>query len=157
MYDFNSITLESKELIKEYLNINKYENSEYNFITWFAWKESLGLQYTIICDCLCVLGNNKYIGWFAYFPVGTKDNVKLAISKLIDYFGKEGKPFIFISLSDVMMSILEEYSMLDLFKVENRRDFADYIYRRDKLVSLSGNKLHGKRNHFNYFHSSYEY
>ena len=38
---------------------------------------------------------------------------------------------------------------------EENRDEADYIYLSEKLASLSGSKLHGKRNHINSFLKSH--
>ena len=42
------------------------------------------------------------------------------------------------------------------FQVEYDRDEADYVYEREKLATLAGKKLHGKRNHINKFKSLYE-
>ena len=40
--------------------------------------------------------------------------------------------------------------------MEYDRDEADYVYEREKLATLAGKKLHGKRNHINKFKSLYE-
>jgi len=42
------------------------------------------------------------------------------------------------------------------FQIEYDRDEADYVYEREKLVTLSGKKLHAKRNHVNKFKNTYE-
>lgn len=42
------------------------------------------------------------------------------------------------------------------FRIEYNEDLADYVYESEKLITLSGKKLHGKRNHINKFKSLYE-
>ena len=42
------------------------------------------------------------------------------------------------------------------FQIEYDRDSADYVYESEKLATLSGKKLHGKRNHINKFKSLYD-
>lgn len=39
--------------------------------------------------------------------------------------------------------------------IEYNRDLADYVYETEKLASLAGKKLHGKRNHINKFKALY--
>jgi hypothetical protein len=156
MFSLKPITIEDKALFKQYLEINQYENSEYNFTTWTAWQVVYQLKYTIIEDCLCVLGENEGAE-YAYFPLGTPENTKKAISALIADFKEREKPFVFMSLSQKMLDLLKEFDMLDLFSQDNRRDFADYVYLREKLIALSGKKLHGKRNHYNYFEQNFSF
>ena len=41
------------------------------------------------------------------------------------------------------------------FQIEYVRDVADYVYETEKLATLAGKKLHGKRNHINRFKALY--
>ena len=41
------------------------------------------------------------------------------------------------------------------FQIEYVRDVADYVYETEKLATLAGKKLHGKRNHINKFKTLY--
>ena len=43
----------------------------------------------------------------------------------------------------------------DRFQIRYDRDAADYVYETEKLATLAGKKLHGKRNHINKFKALY--
>ena len=50
------------------------------------------------------------------------------------------------SIEEADREFLEKY-FSGIFQIEENRDSFDYIYTVDKLTSLAGKKLHGKRNH----------
>ena len=50
------------------------------------------------------------------------------------------------SIEEADREFLEKY-FSGIFQIEEKRDSFDYIYTVDKLTSLAGKKLHGKRNH----------
>lgn len=42
------------------------------------------------------------------------------------------------------------------YQIEYNRDIADYVYESEKLATLSGKKLHAKRNHINKFKATFD-
>ena len=143
-------------IIKSYLNKTKYLNSEYNFTTLYAWQETYNIRYTIYNDCLCLLGksNNQEC---CYFPVGDDDKAYTSFIEIFKMFRRQDKDFLLISASERMINILKQNDICNCFTLDAKREFFDYVYKREKLVSLSGKKLHGKRNHYNYFSNNYSY
>lgn len=157
MIEYRPITLDDRDLFMDYIKIHKFQNSEYNFTTLFAWQNPYQLEYAIVNSCLCVKSKsgNKHS---TYFPMGEPENIKGALLELKKHFNEVLEvPLLLLSLSEKMLEILKDIGMEDEFTIESRRDFFDYIYQKEKLTTLAGKKLHGKRNHFNFFQNNYEY
>jgi len=155
MLSFKKVTMDDKDLITQYLDINKFKNSEYNFTTIMAWQFVYETHYTITNDCMILKGFEGDRAYF-YFPLGKPEDIRLALHSLMEHCKALNIPFALINASAEMLAILEEISMLHLFEVDCRRDAADYVYKHEKLVTLSGKKLHGKKNHLNFFNNNYE-
>jgi len=155
MLSFKKVTMDDKEIINQYLDINKFKNSEYNFTTIMAWQFVYETHYTITDDCMILKGFEDNRAYF-YFPLGKPENIKSALHSLMKHCEALDIPLSLINASAEMLDILVDIGMRDLFDLDCRRDAADYVYKREKLVTLSGKKLHGKKNHLNFFNNNYE-
>ena len=90
-------------------------------------------------------------------PIGySKENLKEIIEILIKY--KEENDFIYL-FKDLEASFIEDLKEIypNCFEINEDIDNFDYIYESSKLISLSGKKLHGKKNHYNNFIKNNEY
>lgn len=87
-------------------------------------------------------------------PDGEGD-FKRAVEKLLDYTKEKGEKWLFVSIYDKQKEKLEEY-FPGRFEFEENRDNADYVYLAEKLATLSGKKLHKKKNHINKFMKEYD-
>ena len=150
MYPFKELKPDDFAVFQRYIDINKFINSEYCFTTLFTWQKAFHIKFAIIENCLCANGGWDNLEYY-YLPLGEKNDIRRALATLIEYRTASGKPFRLMSVSDDMINLLGEIDMLDKFEKEEKREFSDYVYKREKLITLSGNKLHGKRNHFNFF------
>lgn len=63
---------------------------------------------------------------------------------------KGNQPFRMHCMVQEEMEKIEEWYP-GMYQIEYLRDCSDYIYTREKLATLSGKKLHGKRNHIHRF------
>ena len=74
---------------------------------------------------------------------------------MIEYSKEKGRPFLMYNVTPEYFEQLNEWYP-ERFQIEYDRDSADYVYESEKLATLSGKKLHGKRNHINKFKSLYD-
>ena len=89
------------------------------------------------------------------YPIGENADVKKAIDFLLDYTREREIPFQLYHVTENQFLQLEEWYP-GRFEIEYNRDVADYVYESEKLATLSGKKLHAKRNHINKFKATFE-
>ena len=97
---------------------------------------------------------NVYL-WSRQYPAGAPEDVKNALEEMMEYSKAKGRPFLMYNVTPEYFAQLEEWYP-GRFQIEYDRDSADYVYESEKLATLSGKKLHGKRNHINKFKSLFE-
>lgn len=149
MINFNKVTIEDKEWIEQLLKISDFSGCHQNFGNLFAWKDIYNTHVAKVNGFLAVkesIGDAKD----AYFyPAGEGDN-KLVVEEMIKDAHDRGNRFMFIGLSPENVEELNELFPGRFVFEEVRSDF-DYVYLLEKMISLKGKKLHGKRNHINAF------
>ena len=88
-------------------------------------------------------------------PIGNGD-LKKILDVLIEDAHREGEPLCLLGICEDMCAELEEL-MPGKFQFTADRDYADYLYLRTDLATLSGKKFQSKRNHVNKFKKTYNY
>ena len=152
--EFKRPQLEDKELIEHYFRTYPSRSCERTFINVFLWARFYGVGYAVIEDTLVFQSKDEKKFTFTY-PAGEKEDIKRAIEVLMEYSRENAVPFAMHNVTEEQAEQLEEL-FPGMFEMEYNRDIADYIYETEKLATLSGKKLHGKRNHINKFKAMYD-
>lgn len=147
--NFRKLVPSDKELFDKYKSkTSKY--SENSFVTLYLWDKYYNLH---ICEedgflfiRFTIDGKNQYL-----FPMGEGD-VKKAFEKVMAQEEKVTLRFI----TDMQKEFVEE-NYPNEFNFTLREDLCDYVYETEKLMTFSGKKLHGKKNHVNFFEKTYAY
>lgn len=152
---FRQLTINDKLKYDKYLT-GKETNSESSFANMYAWRNIMNTKI-FFDDDNCMFIYTKRNGKLACcYPRG-KDPVK-GIKMLYDYFKNQGLPFIMESVTGEEAEIIKKY--FPEFTIIEDENLYDYVYCGEKMRTLSGKKLHSKRNFINRFksqHPDYSY
>lgn len=153
--EFSTITLNDGKWIIPLLRQSDFQSCEYCFANNLAWQrlsDSKICRYKDFYFLRSMSGDEpRYI-----FPSGSGD-LKELTEKLREDAAAFSSPLVFTSvLSEGVQRLKEIYG--DNMMVQSDRDAFDYIYLTEQLITLSGKKYHGKRNHIaNFKKSQWEY
>lgn len=155
MLNFRSIRAEDKPLYDSYRRRDVTDASEGAFATVFIWDDYYHLKIADNGEFLFLRfeidgKNPSYL-----FPIGSGD-LTAAVNELDEYSKSRGERLIFKLVTEENAKKLDE-AFRGRFNYIYDRDCADYMYSAESLRTLSGKKLHAKRNHLNYFAENYDY
>lgn len=151
---FKRAELEDQEIISHYFEHHTSRSCERTFANVYLWSRQYPVKWAIIKNALVFKSEDENHVSFAY-PAGAPEDVKNALEEMMEYSKAKGRPFLMYNVTPEYFAQLEEWYP-GRFQIEYDRDSADYVYESEKLATLSGKKLHGKRNHINKFKSLYE-
>ena len=117
---------------------------EYTFANNFVWRKVYHVEVAEKYGCAVIRFEEEGAVMYSY-PIGAGDRRKV-IDELIEICREEERPLIMSPLSEAdREQMLTWYS--EQFLIQGDRNDYDYIYSREKLATLAGKKMHGKRNH----------
>lgn len=150
MLNFKKLTIEDIDLLNSYYQ--KYNNkcADYTVCGYFLWRDYFNTHFAISNDTLILKMDSK--SWTNFFGMPLGENIENAISELIDYCKIEN---INLKIFPVPKFDVDKIKLDYNFDVKYVDRCSDYIYNYESLKSLSGRKLHGQKNHLNYFIKNY--
>ncbi len=155
MLTFKPLSFDDKQIYERFIS-GKEVNSEASFANMYAWRQTMKTMFAFDEDN-CYFLYTKHNGKIACcFPRGK--NIFKGINNLRDFFDENSCSFIMESVTQEEAEYIK-LNFPDLYICEDE-DVFDYVYKTEKLASLSGKKLHSKRNHINKFkalYTNYEY
>lgn len=148
MIDLHPVTLADKAWIDPLVWAESSRSADFNFGNIYLWDTSFHQLVGRVNDRVVV--KPCYEDWhFFAWPVGTGDLAPV-MKELEDYSLQNGYPLMLRGVTQDHLPLLDEL-FPGRYTAETERPLWDYIYSAEKLATLSGKKLHGKRNHIHRF------
>lgn len=144
MIPFRTLELIDREWIEECLKKSDLMGAEYSFSNNFLWAKQYNLLCANVNGFYCTLGGFGVMRSYGY-PTG-EGNLKEVIELLMEDAKERGLKFEMRGIPEEKLAELKEL-FPEQFDYISVRDEADYVYLTERLSTLAGKKLHGKRNH----------
>lgn len=151
---FRRPELQDREVIQYYFRQYPSRSCERTFVNVYLWSRHYHVTFAIVENTLVFQSEGEEIAYS--YPLGEPEDVKRAIEFLRVYVKERQIPFVLYNVTEVQFEQLDAWYPGE-FQIEYNRDIADYVYESEKLATLSGKKLHAKRNHINKFKSTFEH
>jgi hypothetical protein len=152
--NFKPVKLSDKAWMDKHFIAEDSRCCDFNFTNIFIWGDSYKLTAAEVAGMLVFRTVVNKIIYYS-FPIGLGD-VRAAVSELLKHCRESKEPF---NLRGITEKNAEKIDILFpcLFDFSPERSSFDYVYLAEKLATLSGKRLHAKRNHINKFISSYNW
>jgi hypothetical protein len=152
---FKPVTAEDAERLKPFYKLRATKACDGVFLECFLWKDYFRVKSAVSEDraALLLMETDGQIS--TSMPMCREEDLPYFFDQLVEYFEKELHEPFYIPLADE-----EAIKCLNLdpavFEVKEQEDLKDYLYDGEALRTLSGKKLHKKKNHLNAFLKEYE-
>ncbi len=149
---FRPITAADADLLRSYTMESKCMNCDMNMANLCSWQFLYHTEWAVVEGFLVLRFVSE--GHVTYMkPIG-KGDLRPVLEMLMADARSLGDTFRMACVCPCAKGLMEE-SMPGAFAYSVNRDRADYLYLREKLVTLSGKKLQPKRNHISKFKRTY--
>lgn len=157
IHDFKKLTAESFPIINQYVNLRPTYIAERQFVNQYIWSGFYDTTYATNEKAL-FYKIKAYGDDGCFMPFCKSEDMLSSFLEIKDYFNNELKKPLKMYLADetFVQALKEDPEISDSFEFIEYRDGFDYIYEAEKLRSLSGRKMHKKKNHLNNFLRNYE-
>ena len=142
--DWHAVTLKDKASYDDLIRSSNCQNAERAFANLYIWNELYHHQIAFFENTVLVRFEEN--GFYRYLPPTGTGDLRAAAQRLLE----SDPDLTFVSATEQEVEWLT-VAFPNTFTVNETRDLADYLYDAEALATLSGKKLHAKRNHVNAF------
>ena len=146
--EWKNLKLEDRAVLTPYYEYEQSNCCDMAFANNILWAPFYEVEYAIIHEMAVFL--SKRNGYSVSMPMAKDElsakNLGKVMLRLEEFFEESGQVFHMHLVTEEKFELLERI-FPQKYQIEFDRDVADYIYEIEKMITLAGKKLHGKRNH----------
>lgn len=154
------MTTDDKKLFEKYRKDVNPISSAQNFTALYMWKDALGIEIAEEDDVLYLKRTKPPIFGFLV-PLTLRDeDLPKAMMKLKAHSEENNFPFEMIDVEKWFIEKLTDNVKKEFpceYRIYSDHDNSEYLYDGEKLRTLSGKKMHSKKNHYNNFTKNFQY
>ncbi len=151
MINFHRVSLEDRDRILEFSEINPNMNCDFSFANLYNWGFYYQTEVAFHHHCMIVRFQSDDPERPAYLiPVGTCPLSRVLEDMEAEMRERDQQMLTLMAVTDEAVEEIRK-TRPENIHVLSSRDYSDYIYLREKLATYSGKKLQSKRNHVNKF------
>lgn len=150
--DYKPLSLADRALFEDYFTRFPQTHTEYLFTGLVAWAHYTQVYYTVRDGCLLIM-NMKDGKPQLRAPVGPRNDALLG--DVFDLAKREGEKKALIALDEPAKEWIG--ALYPNARIQEDRDFYDYVYSAKSLAELPGKPYLTQRNRLNRFRRKYEY
>lgn len=142
MLSFKKIGLEDIKILKAYFEAYPARQCDRSAGATAMWRDYFDNKYTVVDGTLILSSGERFI-----FPIGR--NIDNALNEIELHCKENNIPMILCTVNkSEIEKIKEKYTD---FSADADRDWFDYLYEKEAMLTLSGKKYNTPRNHINKF------
>jgi hypothetical protein len=153
---FKAITVADKEAITSFTMKSPYQNCDFSFANMCSWRFLYRSEYAIVDDFLLIRFHIEDDDRPVYMCTVGEGDISHPVRLLEEDSLAHGHPLRILGVTPEGKKEIERAFPAG-FRFIPERDYFDYVYRREDLITLSGKKYQPKRNHINKFTKQYPY
>ena len=157
---FENLSYEDEKILQEYFHGYDYRGAGYTLLANYMWRNTHCIAWEITGGYLFISGGSCKNEIIAMPLTNTgfyeRESFREAVLSVKSRFDEAGIPFVMDLVPGHMKEIVEE-AFPEGISVSRDEDMEEYVYLKEKLISLSGRALHKKKNHMNYFLKNWKY
>ena len=156
MLAFHEITLDDKRMVDGYFRRYGEGSCQHSFVSMYCMERKYGDRICELDGYLYIVRSNRSSGQeqVCLFPMGERSGMGRAIERLRRYAHDNGTALRFETLTRSAAETLEELFPGE-FEIAPCRDYAEYLYTREKLAELPGPEMASKRHDISTFFRDY--